>query len=370
MRLHRLALAGALCAATLMVHAETAAPPLVSNERQGYAFEFPRVLAEQRLFGVAHGVSLLATACLDSPAEAEAASAAYTHWYEQQQTQIDLLQNELAEFYFGPHAAEASWEHVAETLKLRTSLGLVPDSKELQAACTSFPEALRQPRYDLTALFQLEAALAVMKTAARAESYTAACAARLPEPQRVAVNARYAEWQVREETALATARSQMEIYWQRTATPGKAEDWLKAIQKRYSTPTDIACAELSDWLESKASSLAQSFAPAPVAVVPAPPAGDNAVSAVVDSRPAAATAAPDASSGVPPAAAPVATPATPAVTPDASPVPATPSAADATDSEEGPSLFDYVMRLFDERPHEDAASQPGKQPARSQRAHP
>lgn len=369
MRLHRLALAGILCGALFAAHAETSAPPLVSNERQGYAFEFPRVLAEQRLFGVAHGVSLLATACLDSPAESEAASAAYTRWYEQQQTQIDMLKNELAEFYFGAHAPEASWEHVAEALKLRTSLGLAPDSKELQAACASFPNALRQPRYDLTALFQLEAALAAMKTAARAESYTAACAARLPEPQRVGVNTHYAQWQAREAAALAAAQSQMQTYWQSTGTPGKAEDWLKATRKRYSAPTDIACAELSDWLDGATSSLAQSFIPAPVVAAPAQ-AADNTVSTVTDNRPPAAVPETTPLPAAPTAAAPAIDPTPAAVAPETANAAPAPAVAEKKDGEEGPYLFDYVMRFFDERPHEDAASPAGKQPARSQRAHP
>lgn len=338
MRLRQSALAGLLCGAMLAAHAETPAPPLVSNERQGYAFEFSRVLAEQRLFGIAHGVSLLATACLDSPAEADAAAEAYTRWYEQQQIQIDMLKDELAEFYFGAHAAEASWSHIAEALKLRTALGLAPDSEKLQAACASFPEALRQPRYDLGALFQLEAALAGMTVAARAESYSAACAARLPEAQRPALNARYAEWQQREAEALANAEAQMRVYWQSTATPGKVEDWLKATKKRYATPSDFACAELPTWLGSRSSSLAQSFAPAPPtapAAAAAESAPDNTVSAVSNAQPEAA---------------PVVA-AVPAESAEAPPHP--PEAAPA-------NLFDFVMRLFDERPYEDAASQSGK----------
>lgn len=332
MRLHRLALAGILGSVLIAAQAET--PPLVSNERQGYAFEFPRVLAEQRLFGIAHGVSLLATACLDSPAEADAAAEAYTHWYEQQQNQVEMLKDELAEFYFGPHAAEASWADIAATLKLRESLGLAPNSKPLQAACASFPEALRQPRYDLTSLFQLEAALAGMTIAARAESYSNACTARLPEAQRATLNARYAEWQRREADALASTQAQMQLYWQNMATPGKPEDWLKAMKKRYSTPTDLACTDLPAWLADNASSLAHSFAPAPSTPAPAivedGKAADNSVTAVSNSRPETA--------------------------PVAAAVPAEPvGAAPEKPGPETPYLFDYVMRLFDERPHEDAA---------------
>lgn len=337
-----------LCGALTAAHAGSAAPPLVSNERQGYAFEFPRVLAEQRLFGIAHGVSLLATACLDSPDEAGAVADAYTHWYEQQQDLIETLKTDLATFYFGPHAAEASRAHVAAALKLRDALRLAPGSEQLKAACASFPEAVRQPRYKLDALFQLEQALAAMMMAARAEAHTAACAARLPEAEHADLNARHAEWQNREADALAASRADMLLHWEATATPGKPEDWLQAARNRHANPTAAACAALPGWLDSSASSLAQSFAPAPL-IMPAEAdtsgaaaEADNVVSAVSDVRPAAASATPPAAAAEPAEEA----------------VPAT-----------FPNLFELLMRLFDERPHEDAA-RPGTQPARSQRAHP
>lgn len=346
--MRRAVIAGMLCGALTAAHAGSAAPPLVSNERQGYAFEFPRVLAEQRLFGIAHGVSLLATACLDSPDEASAVADAYTHWYEQQQDLIETLKADLATFYFGARATEASRAHVAAALKLRDSLRLAPDSEQLKAACASFPEALRQPRYDLGALFQLEHALAAMLVAARAEAHTAACAARLPEAERADLNARHAEWQNREADVLAARRADMVLHWEKTATPGKPEDWLQAAHNRHTNPTATACAELPGWLESKAASLAQSFAGAPLptpadAGTPADAtAPDNVVSAVTDTRPEAASATPAATAAEP-----------------------AEEAAPAT----FPNLFELLMRLFDERPHEDAA-RPGTQPARSQRAHP
>jgi hypothetical protein len=341
------ALSGALLYGTPALATDAPAPQLVSIERQGYAFEYPRVLAEQRLFGVAHGVSLLATACLDAPEQADAAAAAYARWYEQQQQQIAILKDELAAFYFGPHADEADWSHVADALKLRDRLGLAPDSTALKAACGSLPEALRQPRYDLTALFQLEAALAAMATAARAESHIAACAAQLTEAERPALNARYAEWQRREADAITSAQTQMLLYWQNTGTPGKPEDWLKAMKQRYAQPSAAACEKLPEWLGSSASSLSHSFIPAPIIAAPTEPEADNAVSAVSNTQPEAAPAEV------------IAEPAEPA----ADPIEAAVS-----------NLFESLMRLFDERPHEDAAlrsdKQPGNQPARSQRAHP
>jgi hypothetical protein len=347
-RLRRLvcALGGVFCGALLHGASALAAgspPPLVSNERQGYAFDYPRVLAEQRLFGVAHGVSLLATACLDVPAQADAAADAYTHWYEQQQPLIATLKDELAVFYFGAQADAASWSHIAETLKLRDRLSLAPDSAALKAACESLPEALRQPRYDLTSLFQLEASLAAVSTAARAESQTAACAALLSETERPAFNAHYADWQRREADAIASAQTQMLLYWQNTGTPGKPEEWVKATKKRYAQIAPGVCEKLPAWLDSSDSSLAYSFAPAPVIATAENTEADNTVSAVSNLQPETA----------------------PAETSTATADPVTEQAEVS-----GPNLFEYLMRLFDERPHEDAARQSGNQPARSQRAHP
>jgi len=330
----RIVIAGLLYGALAAAHAETAAPPLVSNERLGYAFEFPRVLAEQRLFGIAHGVSLLATACLDAPDEADAVADAYTQWYEQQQDQIEMLKSELAEFYFGPRAGEASWSHVAATLKLRQAIGLEPGSEKLRAACASLPEALRQPRYDLTALFQLEAALAGMRTAARAEAQAEACSTRLPEAERPALAAHYASWQQREADAIASARAQMLQQWQNTATPGDPDEWQKAVRKRYANPPALACEQLPEWLDGSASSLAQSFASAPAlgpVAADSTEALDNTVTAITS----------------PPLESISAIPAEPTVSEGTTAAP--PAEA------KSPNLFDYLMKLFDERPHEDAA---------------
>jgi hypothetical protein len=47
--------------------AETLPALEVLPKRQGYAFEEPGILIRQRLFGLAHGLSMLAAACLDLP---------------------------------------------------------------------------------------------------------------------------------------------------------------------------------------------------------------------------------------------------------------------------------------------------------------
>ncbi|HWV17096.1 MAG TPA: hypothetical protein VNZ68_00805, partial [Rhodocyclaceae bacterium] len=157
-----------------------------------------------------------------------------------------------------------------------------------------------------------------------------------PEAERPALAARYADWQQREAEAIANARAQMLQQWQRTATPGDAEEWQKAMHKRYANPPARACEQLPTWLESSASSLAQSFVTAPAVTVAATDSADlpdNTVTAVSNPQLQAISA-----------------------------VPAETTPAETRAEAKSPNLFDYLMKLFDERPHEDAAQPAGKQP--------
>lgn len=325
--MRRLALAALLCGALNAAGADTAAPPLVSNERLGYAFEYPRVLAEQRLFGIAHGVALLADSCREVEPSAQATAVAYARWHEQQQLQIEDLKSNLAVFYYGRRAHEASWQHIAAALNLRQKLDLAPEQRT--AACASLPEALRQPRYDLTALFQLEAALAAMNQGIRTETQASVCATKLPEAERAALAAAYADWQRNETPALETARGQLQYYWNSTATPGQPEGWMEAAKLRYSNPPANTCKALAASLREPEASLAYSFAPAPAMPLTEETGleATEQVNAVSSTTPAAVLA--------------LDTPA---------------AEAHATEPVAKPgNLFDSMMRLFDERPYEDAA---------------
>ncbi len=350
MSLRRL-ICAALLGQALLASAATPAPAsealqIVSEERQGYAFEFPRVLAQQRLFGIAHGVSLLATACLDVPATADASASAYTAWYEQQQDIITAVREELAVFYFGPRANEAKWSHLVSALNLRPKLSLAPESPELAAACASLPEALKQPRYDLAALFKLEATLAAIGIATRVDAHYTACIGRLPTAESAHLKQQHAEWLTREDAAVQTAHAQLQLHWQDSATRGTAEEWLAKLREHYANPSADRCNSLAGWLQTPAASVTQSFAPAPPVVAQAAPAAAemHAVSAV---KP---VPAPIESASLPPVAANV-------------------PEAETTDSNPIKSLFEFFMKAFDERPHE-AQTSPHGQPGRSQRAHP
>lgn len=133
--------------------------PLASDERPapqriGYTFDRPEILMRQHIFGLAHGVHLLVSSCLDKSEYAAVTQAAYDTWYEQQHEAIATVRTTLAEHHFGPAAARADWQDIARVLGLKEtiypSLGVV----SLQDACASLPQALAQARYDFTA--QLE----------------------------------------------------------------------------------------------------------------------------------------------------------------------------------------------------------------------
>lgn len=155
-------LVAALPAAAQPPEPAPALPP--DAARAGYAVAQPPVLLRQRLFGIAHGISLLAAACLDVPEQASAAQDAYGAWREKHDAAISILFSELAAWHFGPRGVQADWTDVARALSLKDSLDPMPGAIELNAACASLPEALTRARYDLTALRQLtpEEAAAVL----------------------------------------------------------------------------------------------------------------------------------------------------------------------------------------------------------------
>ena len=157
----RVAAAAFLAGAGTTVAADPA--PLVPLPgRIGYAFDAPDVLVRQRLFGLAHGVNLLVSACLGRPAHAQATQAAYDRWQGAQHAAIAPLKNALATQYFGLRAGEAQWQDVAAALGLKETIHPSLGGTSLDDACASLPAALQNPRYDIAA--HLAALVADAKT--------------------------------------------------------------------------------------------------------------------------------------------------------------------------------------------------------------
>jgi hypothetical protein len=110
---------------------------------QGYAFDRPELLAEQRIWGIAHGARLLALAC--AGAGKTAAAAAWVDWQERERLQILAAGRVLGRHYFGRE--DAPPEAISAMLGLQPALALPPE--DLEPACATLAEALAQPRYDL-----------------------------------------------------------------------------------------------------------------------------------------------------------------------------------------------------------------------------
>jgi hypothetical protein len=145
-----------------------AQPPLeVMPGRLGYAMDQPPILIRQRLFGLAHGLSNLAAACLDLPEHSQAIQDAYAAWHAGQGKTIEALVHDLARYYFGARAAEVRWQDLARALNLHESIEPSLGPVSLQDACATLPQAIRQPRYELDRrLAEAAAAVAVVKPAA------------------------------------------------------------------------------------------------------------------------------------------------------------------------------------------------------------
>lgn len=115
----------------------------VTEAAPRYVFEQPEVLAAQLLWGFAQGVRLLARACAEH-GDLTAAEA-WVAWQEREQPQILAAGRLLGRHYFG--SEDAPPEIIAAALGLKPALALPAET--LDQACTTLPEALTKPRYDL-----------------------------------------------------------------------------------------------------------------------------------------------------------------------------------------------------------------------------
>jgi len=145
-----LALAALCAAATAQDQGAAAAGeerPALQALRQGYDFDTPAILVRQRLFGLAHGLSLLAGACLDVPEQAASAQEAYATWHARQASTIRAMSETLATYYFGVRAGEATWSDLARALNLRQDIREALGEVRLDDACQTLPTVLVGPRY-------------------------------------------------------------------------------------------------------------------------------------------------------------------------------------------------------------------------------
>jgi hypothetical protein len=143
--------------------AADAATPVVAVLKplhKGYAFEQPEILVRQRLFGLAHGLSLLAAACLDVAEQSGSAQEAYAAWHVKQAETITTVVNDLARYYFGDRAGEAAWADISRALALKEDIREALGDVRLEEACATLPTAIVRPRYEFDKLLAESRAIA------------------------------------------------------------------------------------------------------------------------------------------------------------------------------------------------------------------
>lgn len=252
----RLLALGAVLFSCVVAAGETA-------ERDGYAFESPRVLAQQRLFGIAHGVALLAAACRAVPAVEPAAEDAYAAWRQRQGDALAGAVGELGRYHFG---AAVEWPVLAQKLRLRPALGYAADSAELQAACATLPQALEKPRYDLGARFQLEEMMARVVATTDIEARDGYCRAKLTDLAHELHVARYRVWREINQPAIREANVRLARDWPEDAPTATFAEWQDALRHEMKISGSAAdCIAFSESLKHPETALRNVF------LLPPPP---------------------------------------------------------------------------------------------------
>lgn len=205
-------------------------PAPLQPAQTGYAFGQPRVIAQQRILGRAHGISLLVSACMDKPEHIDAALAAYVPWRESQADVLAQAQAELARHYFGARAGEARWPDLLRALNLKNVLDPAPAAAELEAACATLPQALRQERYDFAAQMRLQASLAEATVGAETELRWRWCRERLAGETRVLLDARYAVWHEINEARQQQAEAALQQEWPFDAPADSLAAWQEMLR--------------------------------------------------------------------------------------------------------------------------------------------
>ena len=151
---------------------------------KGYAFDQPEILVRQRLFGLAHGLSLLAAACLDVAEQSGSAQEAYAAWHVKQAETITTVVNDLARYYFGDRAGDAVWTDISRALALKEDIREVLGDVRLEEACATLPTAIVRPRYEFDKLLAESMAIAADTSPAVAVAPAPAPAPAAADPPR------------------------------------------------------------------------------------------------------------------------------------------------------------------------------------------
>lgn len=256
--------------------APVAAAPAVPRfrpERQGYAFGHPRILAQQTLFGLSHGISLLARACSLLPEEGELAREAYGAWEARNRVRIEQAEYELARYYFTPPAEEVRRLDLIQALQLKSDLGLSTDGPELKAACATLPEALAKPRYDLEAQWLLKGDVERLRRATETRELVSQCRQQTAPEAVERLDAALAAWEQANAASEAEARQRLVTDMATLPDPkqpdqpadGEAlmktwqDELRRGVGRRLAYGAAEACPGLADALPGKVHALNHAF---------------------------------------------------------------------------------------------------------------
>lgn len=218
---------------------------------RGYSFRDSRLLTQQLLWGLVHGVRLLANTCRDRP-DGEAAALAYVDWLERYRGRIAEAAGDLARHYYGREAVPL--DALTQALNLKPALDLA--LAEQAAACASFPEALAAERYDLELYYSLRRDAARLARAEAVRAAVAGCRPKLPAEARPALDRAFAAW---EEANGATETLARARFSGSVAETPEARQWRQEAGAG-AVPAAIACENLADSLGKPALALDGVFA--------------------------------------------------------------------------------------------------------------
>lgn len=235
---------------------------VLQPQQAGYAFEQPRVVAQQRLLGRAHGISLLVSACMDRPEYLDAALTAYIPWREGQESALAAAQQELARHYFGPRAGDARWPDLVRALNLKNQLDPAPGPADLAAACETLPQALRRPRYDFATQLRLQGWLAEITAAAETELRWRWCRERTDDASRLVLDRRYEVWREINDARQKQAEAALQREWPFDAPADSLADLQEMLRRDPMLRGDAAaCDVFSETLMRPQAALRKAFLP-------------------------------------------------------------------------------------------------------------
>ena len=236
----------------LPLHAETLRSVPLVPLHHGYAFDNPRVLTQQRLFGLAHGVALLAATCVREPAYRETLTPAYAEWQERQEATIAASYRDLARYYFRDRALEATQPDIARALGLNGRLSLKQGSKDMHAACDTLAEALRKLRLDLRSQYRLLFFAARLDAATAVEAEAESCHALLVDATQL--NEALLLWRTTYGDGIMEAKVALEQQWPESRNEATLDESLaQAREDGKRRAVAQRCKAMTQWLLTRKS---------------------------------------------------------------------------------------------------------------------